>query len=274
MSSAIKTLQQFRLQYTLVSHIGDGGYGSVFVCEDLKTGQQRAVKTMEDKRCKNRTYCPLRRTSLPNEIVLWEHLSHPNIPALVDFFFCSETRRWYIVMEYEPEFEDLFNHIDRVGSLSSTDAANLIRQLVQVVYYLTRNNIDHRDLKDENILYNPTTKQIKLIDFGSSAHLSPDPYTSFRGTDVYIPPEFYLRKQYYSFAATTWSIGCIAYILLAGDCPFQSVAQITEFKQLEDLKHELGGRTTRLNFIRSCMAPDPDNRALLSDLILHPWLKR
>ena len=47
MSSAIKTLQQFLLQYTLVSHIGDGGYGSVFVCEDLKTGQQRAVNSYD-----------------------------------------------------------------------------------------------------------------------------------------------------------------------------------------------------------------------------------
>jgi len=269
----IKTNKQFQRKYKMIQHLGSGGYGTVFTCLELRTGIIRAVKIMLNDRCNNRTWCPARKMDMPNEILLWEPLSHPNIPALLDTYFNSYAQSWLLVMEYEPDFKDLFNHIDKVGALSSADAANLIRQLVQVVYYLTLQNIDHRDLKDENILYNPTTKQIKLIDFGSCNTLSPEPYTAFRGTDVYIPPEYYLRKQYYAFPASAWSIGCIAYVLLAGDCPFQSRAQISEYKQLTDLNPDYGVRTTRLNFMRSCMNSNPDDRILLSDLLAHPWLK-
>ena len=115
--------------------------------------------------------------------------------------------------------------------------------------------------------------EVKVIDFGSAAKLTSDPYTSFRGTDVYIPPEFYLHSKYYAFSASVWAIGCLAFILLAGDCPFQSVDAIRRFDNVTDIKEEYGERTIRLNFIRSLLNPNPDERILISDLLIHPWLK-
>jgi serine/threonine protein kinase len=270
--STIKTLQQFNQQYELTKHLGEGGYGTVYVCKELATGTLRAVKTMEDWKCNNRTRCPRRMQTIPNEILLWEPLSHSNIHSLLDVFFDETTERWFLVMEYDPGFQDLFDHVDKVGALSSADSSNLIRQLVRVIYYLALEGVDHRDLKDENILYNPLTKQIKLIDFGSAAQLKSDPYESFRGTDVYIPPEYYTTGQYCAFPAAVWAVGCLSYILLSGDCPFQSRAAVTEFKKLTDLNAAYGERSGRLDFIRCCLNPDHFQRALLSDLLAHPWL--
>ena len=243
-----------------------------FTCEELETGEKRAVKTMNDDRCKNRTYVSSIDQTLPNEFVLWHPLSHPNIVSLLDIYLDARTMKWYLVMEYDPDFVDLFDFMNHKKKLSNNKSATIIKQLVNVVYYLSLENVDHRDLKDENILYNPSTQQIKVIDFGSSGPLSSDPYTSYRGTDVYIPPEYYNTGHYNSFPASVWAIGCISYILLAQNCPFESIKAVTEFKKLEQLKPGFTGSTPRLNFIRRCLAPSPSDRILLSDLIRHPWL--
>ena len=269
----IGTAPEFVLKYKLINQLGKGGYGEVFLCQERTTKHLLAVKIMDDWRCNNKTWCPKRKEWLPNELVLWESLCHPNIVNLLDVYRDSEQNTWYLVMEYNPGFVDLFDHVDKNRSLPSKESANIIRQLVNVVYYLTLQNIDHRDLKDENILYNPVTKQIKVIDFGSSGKLSPDPYSAFRGTDVYIPPEYFLTGKYHSFQASVWAIGCISFVLLNGDCPFNSRQEVQEFKSVEQLNPTYSNRTLRLNFIRSCLNPNPDNRILLSDLLRHPWLR-
>ncbi|KAL5264221.1 hypothetical protein ACHWQZ_G005341 [Mnemiopsis leidyi] len=269
----IRSAREFCLKYKLTQQLGEGGYGAVYLCQHRTTLQLHAVKIMEGDRCTNRTWCSRRKEWLPNELVLWESLSHPNIVNLQEVYRDDDTFTWYLVMEYNPGYQDLFDYIDKNRALSSRDSANIIRQLVNVVYYLTLENVDHRDLKDENILYNPTTRQIKLIDFGSSGKLSSTPYTHYRGTDVYIPPEYFLAGSYSSFSATVWAIGCISYVLLTGDCPFQTRQDVREFSSLEQLNPTFGERTLRLNFIRSCLNPDPAQRILLSDLIRHPWLR-
>ena len=272
MSALIGNAKEFQKKYVLKGKLGEGGYGSVYLCEERKTKVKRAVKTMEDAKCSNKTYIDELGRKIPNEIVLWQPLSHPNITSLLENYLDPKEMKWYLVMDYDANFVDLFDYVDRKGVLTNEESALIIRQLVDVVYYLTLQNVDHRDLKDENILYNPSTQKIKVIDFGSAGHLSSHPYTLFRGTDIYIPPEYYKTGRYHSFPASVWAIGCIAYILQTGDCPFQSVKAVTDFKKLEQLNPTLTGGTPRLNFIGSCMNPNPEERILLSDLIYHPWL--
>ena len=117
-------------------------------------------------------------------MVLWEALQHPSLHRLLEVYWDEEGAQWCLVSEYDAELEDLFNFVDRAGPLPDRDAAAVVRQLTRLCYHLTLLDIDHRDLKDENVLYNPRTRQIKLIDFGSAARLSPAPYTAYRGTDV------------------------------------------------------------------------------------------
>ena len=62
--AVIKTLAQFRRKYKLIQLLGEGGYGAVFVCQQIRTGKLRAVKTMDDIRCRNRTWCPKRKQPL------------------------------------------------------------------------------------------------------------------------------------------------------------------------------------------------------------------
>ena len=245
------------------------------LCEELETGVRRAVKSVEDRKCHNRTYCPIVKESIPNEIALWRSLSHPNIVTLLDVYLdCRAVKKWYLVMEYDPQFMDLFDYVDQNGVMSSQDGACLIRQLIEVVQYLTQQNVDHRDLKDENILYNPSNHQIKLIDFGSAGPLSSDPYTKHHGTDVYIPPEHYITGQHLPLDAAVWAIGCISYIILDGDCPFRTKQDVIEYTSIDKLKPQLSKRTLRLDFIRSCLTPCPVERTKLCKLTMHQWLRQ
>ena len=268
----IGSVEEFQRKYRAMKQLGDGGYGTVYLCEHLDSGEQRAVKIMDDRRCTNRTFVPSLDRTLPNEIVLWQKVSHPNIVPLLEVYYDTDTKQWCLVMEYDPDFVDLFEYASQKGVLSDQESTNIVKQLVQVVNYLTLQEIDHRDLKDENMLYNPTTQQMKLIDFGAAAHLPSEPYTRYHGTDLYIPPEFYTTGQYFSSHGTVWSIGCLAFILLTGNSPFESREAITGFNTLEELKPDLSATTPRLNFIRSCLKLSTTDRISLSDLSSHPWL--
>ena len=268
----IRTFADFKQTYTVLQKLGEGGYGSVHLASHKTTGAKVAVKMMQNERCHNRTFCPLRKRCLPNEIVFWEGLNHPNICRLLEVFFDVPRGTWILVSQYTPGYKDLFYHVDSTGPLSSQEAAHIIRQVVSAIHYLTLAGVDHRDLKDENLLYNLTTRHVRLIDFGSCGPLSFAPYTSFRGTDVYIPPEYFHTGAYLTLPAAVWTIGCLSYVLIAGDSPFQSRKEVQGFQGVEHLNKAYRERTIRLDFLRSCMEKDPRQRARLSDLLKHPWL--
>lgn len=63
------------------------------------------------------------------------------------------------------EFLD-FQPLSEIKLDNEADLKNVMVQLLHTLSYLHRESIVHRDIKPENILYNPKTKQIKLIDFG------------------------------------------------------------------------------------------------------------
>ena len=253
----MKTIYDFEEDYILftVAKIGEGGNGSVYLCT-------RRLSLDADLYAVKLT--PMAEPS--NEIQLWKDLEHPNIVSLIDYFLDAETKTMYLVMEYSPDFLDLFKFIqEQQNSLPQEERSRIIRQLIDLVSYLTDCGVDHRDIKDENLLYNPETGQIKLIDFGSSTALSQNPYTEARGTVTYLPPEFYLTGSYSSKPATVWAIGCLSYILYKRDRPFNSTQEILRGLHLRT-------STCEESFIYSCLHPDPDERLTLLEVMCHPWL--
>jgi len=55
------------------------------------------------------------------------------------------------------------------------------RQIVEAVLYCQSMGVVHRDIKDENILIDLKTGQVKLIDFGSGTHLKESAFTEYEG---------------------------------------------------------------------------------------------
>ena len=135
-----------------------------------------------------------------------------------------------------------------------------------------RLGIDHRDIKDENILYNSENRRIKLIDFGSASSTENQPYKRLQGTDVYIPPEFYSNNEYYSYEATCWAIGCLSFTILNGDSPFQTKEEVAQCKQIRWIVDPVSLDPNALHFVTACLLIDARKRIKISALSSHPWI--
>jgi serine/threonine protein kinase len=96
---------------------------------------------------------------------------------------------------------------------------------MQALQYLHSKCIAHRDLKLENLLFmseNQENLYVKLIDFGFASKFNPDEgMTLVLGSPLYMAPEL-VNRQAYSEKVDVWALGCITYLLLSGQTPFQS----------------------------------------------------
>ena len=256
--------------YTLLNKLGKGGYGTVFVCEKKTTGTLHAVKIVHDRKYHRKTWCPRRQMDMPDEILLWEKADHPSIVQLCDLFL--ERDFWMSVMEYDPEYLDLFKVLMKCGPMSSAVTRVIIRQVIQVSTFLHSVGVDHRDIKDENILYNPRTGHIKLIDFGSASAITDKctSYATFQGTEGYVPPEFYINGCYQLEPSAVWSIGCLAYTLLKLNPPFLKKEDIVGEKLIEwDFTEDCRAR----DFVDQCLNYNFNHRINFNDLARHSWFR-
>ena len=81
--------------------------------------------------------------------------------------------------------KDLFDYITEKKRLDETEARSIFFQIVEAVIYCESKGIFHRDIKDENILLDTKTGQVKLLDFGSGTVLENTLYTDYEGEHKY-----------------------------------------------------------------------------------------
>jgi len=104
--------------------------------------------------------------------------------------------------------------------------------------YCHRKSVVHRDIKLENVLYEPSTATVKLIDFGFAIALAPGAKLNiFCGTPSYMAPEIVNKKEY-TFPVDTWALGVLLYKALNGVFPFRGADDKELFRKINACKLE------------------------------------
>jgi serine/threonine-protein kinase len=217
----IKTGETLRGRYRVRKIIGQGGMGSIYLCDDLRLeGRQCALKEVEHDRTLPDNLIKEARTQFQREATILARLDHPNLPKVSDFF--SIGQRDYLVMDFIPG-KDLRTMMiearDKKTYITEADALDWANQISDALGYLHSQTppVLHRDIKPSNLKLTPTGI-IKLVDFGLVKVLAPGEVTitilQGQGTALYTPLEQYggdightdIRSDIYSFSSTLYHL--------------------------------------------------------------------
>jgi len=256
---------EFQAQYRMKGVLGKGGFGVVHSGVRKNDGLHVAVKDVPKDKVLEYTD----ESRIPLEVALMQQVSDiPGVIRILDFFDMGQS--YYIVME-RFNSKDLFDFISEEGPLGEKLGRQLFRQVVDTVITCHSRGVLHRDIKDENILIDLNTHQIKIIDFGSGTYLHEGIYTDFEGTRVYSPPEWIKYRRYRAEGLTVWSLGILLYDMLCGDVPYETDQQIMDAQLIWFPQLQLSQEAKHL--ISQCLNPNPDMRISLQQLVNHPWFK-
>lgn len=116
--------------------------------------------------------------------------------------------------------------------MKEADAARIFAQIMSAIDYMHRQDVAHRDVKLENILIDPDTMKVKIIDFGFCCQAK-EKLKVFCGTPSYMSPEIVSKREYFGRPADIWACGVLLYVLFCGTFPFKSSFEKDLFRKIQ-----------------------------------------
>ncbi|KAJ5096130.1 hypothetical protein NUU61_005486 [Penicillium alfredii] len=201
-----------RNRYLILDVLGQGTFGQVVKCQNLKTGEVVAVKCIKNKTAYfNQSMMEVSVLDLLNS--KYDKNDDHHLLRLKDTFI----HRQHLCLAFELLSVNLYELIkqNQFRGLSTTLVRVFAQQLLNALSLLNKAHLIHCDLKPENILLkNLESPIIKVIDFGSACDERQTVYTYIQSR-FYRSPEVLLGLPY-SSAIDMWSLGCIVVELFLG----------------------------------------------------------
>ncbi len=207
-------------KWKLEELLGEGSSASVYLAEDTQTGYAGAVKVVDIEKLgakyKNVWSPDTIVDLLYQEALIMAEMSHKNIVKVYEAFVSK--KHFYICMEYIVGVSGV--DIIPSGGLSERSAIKIVWQILSAVEFFHSRDVVHGDVKLDNIMIDPKTGCVKLVDFGFARRVQSGKTVKAIGwTRIYAPPEGH-RTGRISKAWDIWSCGISLYILLTGYFPF------------------------------------------------------
>ena len=216
--------------YEVVSLLGEGGMGTVYLALHPIMGRKAAIKVLKPELARDESLV----MRFFNEARAANAIRHPNIIDIIDVGLLPDDNVPYMLMEFL-EGESLATRLDRVRPLSVSDAVEFASQTASALAAAHSKGIVHRDLKPDNLFLVPDEmvaggERVKVLDFGI-AKLRDDMRGSsmktrtgaIMGTASYMSPEQcqgLLEKL--DHRTDVYALGIILYEMLCGGPPFVS----------------------------------------------------
>ncbi|CAF1145238.1 unnamed protein product [Adineta ricciae] len=261
--------------WKLGRQLGQGAFGKVFLCYDVDTGSELAIKQILIRGLDSETSREVK--ILECEINLFKQLNHERI---VRYHGAARTSEYLqIFMEYMTGGsvrEQILNY----GALTEQLTRKYTRQIVDGLNYLHKNRFVHRDIKCANILRD-ISGNIKLGDFGTSRRLiaitnQNQPDSGTIGTAHWTAPEI-IQGSIFGRKADIWSLGCTVVEMLTTGPPWQNlqpIAAIFHIATCDKPQYDLPENVSKhaREFIDACFTKDYHQRPTAEELFDHVFL--
>ena len=174
-------------KYKMLSTIGSGGFGTVYLAEDTWIDKKVALKVPHKQ--------GVDFGELLREPRLLASLNHPNIVTILTAE--KQENVFFIVMEFVPG-ETLEAIIARDGALDLAQALDYTCQICNAVDHAHRHGVLHRDLRPSNVMVTDNG-MVKVADFGTSRFLEIAAHgTTVIGSPPYMAPEQFQGKAVFA----------------------------------------------------------------------------
>jgi serine/threonine protein kinase len=194
-------------KYKILSALGSGGFGTVYLATDTWIDKKVAMKVPHRQ---NVDFGDLLR-----EPRLLASLSHPNIVSILTAE--KQDNVFFIVMEYV-HGDTLENVISREGTVDLARALDYTCQICNAVDHAHSQGVINRDLRPGNVLVTEAGL-LKVADFGTSRFIEIAAHgTTVIGSPPYMAPEQFHGKAV--FASDIYSLGVTMYQMLTGVLPY------------------------------------------------------
>ncbi|HEY9617830.1 MAG TPA: CHASE2 domain-containing protein [Microcoleaceae cyanobacterium] len=153
-------------RYKIIRGLGSGGFGQTYLAEDIRQpGHLRCVVKQFQPASQDSKFLAVARRLFLSEVETLRKLgSHDRIPTLLDDF--EENQQFFLVQEYV-EGRSLSEELANKRKLPESEVITLVRDVLEVLEFVHRHNVIHRDIKPGNLMRRQRDSRIVLIDFGA-----------------------------------------------------------------------------------------------------------
>ncbi|CAK69929.1 unnamed protein product (macronuclear) [Paramecium tetraurelia] len=255
-----------KIQWKKGELIGQGSFGRVYKCMDIKTGRILAVKQIELGYVEKESL-----ESFHQEIKILQQLKHKNI---VEYYGCDEDNNHLSILLEFVGGGSIAQMMKKFKSnLKEPVIQKYVTDILHGLVYLHKKGIIHRDIKGANIIVD-TKGVCKLADFGCSI-IGLNAY-SLKGTPNWMAPEV-INGQETGRYSDIWSLGCTIIEMLTGQppwgrfqSPMQALLTISSKQSSPPIPTNISSNLQ--DFLDKCLQFDHKKRWKAKQLLQHPFI--
>lgn len=275
-------------KFTILRPLGEGGYSTVYevYSRDKKLYALKIVDLAIHADCV--------KQDLIREIVFLEKLKKCDLVVKAFHYELRKTEdehKMFVLMEKgDKDFHQILEEHRNRKSLSPAKLRYFWEEMLEAVLELHENNIIHTDLKPGNFLL--VGGHLKIIDFGLAMELRAGQDYAYRkfvgGTNKYLSPESLSGGSSFDPSGSklctksdVWALGIVLYQAVYGVLPFSSVpgGRAAKLNATNDPNIPVDFEVSSsidphlLDTMKRCLEKNPEKRASIKELLVHPYLR-
>jgi hypothetical protein len=205
--------------YLIEAELGRGGMAAVYGAMDLRLNRKVAIKVLPPEHAFNEAV----RKRFVREAQMAARLSHPNIVPI--YAVDEKDGLVYFVMALV-DGDPLAKRLHESGPMAVDDVRAVVSMVADALHYAHQEGVVHRDIKPDNILIDRNTRRPMVTDFGIARAAAEEQRLTVTGmavgTPAYMSPEQAMGEREVDGRSDLYSLGIVAYQMLAGETPFKA----------------------------------------------------